>query len=202
MRMLIGLLVVCASGCVLWPSVESPKTGAAATGQPLRIIDDVKVSSYVSRDKVAEIRYEDSSGESLGRSDVYANRQHTTAEMVWFPVQGYEVIDDADFFRIAGDQKSLDRTLERRAKLKRWNHRGKATALAGVAAVALSFVVGNPARTLLVLSGGLAVSAGWYLSLWTHQQMKPEYHAVDRMTAGLAAEQFNDTHGLSASRSF
>jgi hypothetical protein len=202
MRALLGLLPIFATGCMLWPGASTPTLGAKATGEPLLIVDDVKVETKVTRDKVGELRVEDDAGQTVARGDLYANQRHTTAQLVWFPVQGSEVIPDEDFFRIAGDPAAVERSRARRERLQSWNRRGKIIALAGVAGVIGGIFVPNPAKTLLVLGGGAAFATGWYVSFWSHQQVKPEHHAVEREEAVMAAQRYNKTLGISASRSF
>ncbi len=202
MRALLALLPIFATGCMLWPGANTPALGAKATGEPLLVVDDVKVETKVTRDKVGELRFQDQAGQTVARGDIYANQRHTTAQLVWLPAQGTEVIADEDFFRIAGDQAAVDRSRARRERFQRWNRRGKIFAIAGVAAVVGAIFLPNPAKTLVVVGGGAAVATGWYVSLWSHQQVKPEHHAVEREEAVMAAQRYNKTLGLSASRSF
>ncbi len=209
MRILALVVAVACGGCLLIPDAKPPRTGTRRTGEPLRIVDDVKVWNTVSRDKVGELRYEDENGDSLGRSDLYANQRHTHVKFVWFPVQGYEVVPDEDFFRIAGDRDALARTLKRRDKLQTWNFRGRVMLASGIAAVVLASLVGpdeSPATILTVVGGAAVAATGWYLCYWSHDQMLPENHAVDRSIAVEAAERYNAQHGrkvgLQMSRSF
>jgi hypothetical protein len=197
------VLCVALTGCI-FPDAKSPATGAVATGEQLNVVDDVKVWTTTSKEKVGETTYKDSTGAVVGTSDTYAEKTHVHAMKVWYPVQGTEQLADEDFFRIANDQKALDATLDMRADGKKWNRRGKITMIAGgVAFIAGIFVPNTIGRTVLMGGGGLAVSGGWYMSYWGAKQMDPENHAVDRSIAERAARSYNQQLvGVSASKSF
>ena len=205
MRSLV-LLVPTLAGCFAFPSAKSPKTGAVATGEPLAVVDDVKVWTTTEKEKVGETVHKDSSGNTIGTSDTYQEKTKVHSMKVWYPVQGNAQLPDEDFFRIAGDQQALDETLEMRENGKKWNRRGKITMIAGgVGFIAGLFVPHTLGRTLLMTGGGLAVSGGWYMSYWGAKQMDPEQHAVDRSIAERAARQYNErlgTVGASVGTSF
>src|ERR1051325_9045380 len=123
----LALLLLCGGCAVVMPSAEPPPLGVRATGAPLAVVDDVKV--WVQRDKVGEVRVEDEAGNRLARADVYANQVHE--KPVWYLVQGREQLADEDFFRIAGDQRSLDATREWRARNVMINHGGRYAFIGG-----------------------------------------------------------------------
>ncbi len=204
--MRIGLALLPAllvTGC-LFPEAHGPKTGAVATGEPLNVVDDVKVWTTTSKEKVGETTYKDSNGQTIGTADTYAEKTHVHTMKVWYPVQGTEQLADEDFFRIAKDQKALDDTLALRENGRKWKKRGTITMIAGgVGFIAGIFVPNTIGRTLLMTGGGLAVTGGWYMSYMGAKQMDPETHAVDRSVAERAARSYNEqVVGVSASKSF
>jgi len=197
MLSLIATLAV--TGCFIMPDAQSPKTGAVATGDPLAVVDDLKVWTTTSKEKVAETTYTDSEGHEIGKGTTYADKTEVHTAKVWYLVQGPERIDDEDFFRIAGDNDSLQRTQEMRENAKKWNTRGKYTMIGGAVAVVAGIFIPQPlVRTLLMSGGGLAVSGGWYMSYWGSQQFEPEVHAVDRSVADRAAKNYDQNLGPSA----
>jgi hypothetical protein len=193
-------------GCFVLPDAKAPTGGAVATGEPLAVVDDVKVWTTTSKEKVAETVYKDSSGTTVGTADVYQDKTQVHSMKVWYPVQGTQQIPDEDFFRIAGDQNALTETDNMRANAKKWNTRGKFTMLGGIVGVVAGyFVPSTIGRTLLMTGGGIAVSGGWYMAYWGAKQMEPENHAVDRSIAERAARQYNQNLGnvgVSMTRSF
>ncbi len=177
---------------------------AVATGEPVAVVDDVKVWTTTSKEKVGETVYKDSSGQTLATADTYQEKTRVHSMKIWYPVQGTDQLSDEEFFKITGEQKALDETLSMRENGKKWNRRGKITMIAGgVAFIAGIFVPNAVGRTVLMGGGGLAVSGGWYMSYWGAGQMSPENHAVDRSIAERAARGYNQQLvGVSTSKSF
>src|SRR5262245_6983825 len=110
------------AGCLM-PNPNAPHSGAVATGEQLNVVDDVKVWTRTSKEKVGETEYKDASGNTVGTAATYADKTEVHAMKIWYPVQGTQQITDEDFFRIAGDQASLDQTLELRASGAKWHKR-------------------------------------------------------------------------------
>ena len=204
--MRIGLIILASTltGCFAFPDAKSPKMSAVATGEPVAIVDDVKVWTTTSKEKVGETTYKDSTGNVVGTADTYAEKTHVHSMKVWYPVQGTEQLSDEEFFTITNEQRALGETLAMRENGKKWNRRGKITMIAGaVGFVAGYFVPNTIGKTVLMVGGGLAVSGGWYMSYWGANQMNPENHAVDRSIAERAARGYNQQLvGVSASKSF
>jgi hypothetical protein len=193
------------AGCFAVPEAKSPATGAVATGEPLAVVDDVKVWTTSYQEKVGETVHKDAAGRTIGTSDSYEERTQVHTKHVWYPVQGSEQLSDEDFFRIAGEEAAYGETLDMRARAKRWNRRGKITMIVGgVGMIAGIFVPHTTGRTLLLTGGGLVLSGGWSMSYWGARQMSPEHHAVDRSIAERAARQYNQQlgTGVSATKSF
>ena len=187
--------VLTATGCLMPRS--GPRAGSAvSTGQPLAVVDDVKVWTTTSKEKVAEAEYQDENGHKIGSAAIYEDRTQTHTMKIWYPVQGTEQLADEDFFRIAGDQKAADETLSMRANGKKWHRRGIFTLGGSVVAMIGSYFVPNVGlRTGLMLGGLVGAGAGYYMTYWGAHQMNPETHAVDRSIAERAAIQYNQNLG-------
>lgn len=193
---LLTLSLVATTGCFALPSAQAPKTGAVATGEPLNVVDDVKVWTTTSKEKVGEAVHKDADGNTVGSTDVYAEKTHVHTQKVWYVVQGPEQIADEDFFRIAGDQQAVDATLKMRQEGRRQNRNGKIAMGAGVVGMIAGFFVPQPIiRTVLLVGGGLTVSGGWYWAYAGAKKMEPETHAVQRSMAERAAREYNQGLG-------
>src|SRR5512139_2843691 len=132
-HMRIGLLILGSTltGCFAFPDAQAPKNAAVATGEPVAVVDDVKVWTTTSKEKVGETVYKDSSGQTIATADEYQEKTRVHSMKIWYPVQGTEQLSDEEFFRITGEQKALEDTLAMRANGKKWNSRGKITMIAG-----------------------------------------------------------------------
>jgi hypothetical protein len=200
-------------GCFVLPDAKSPKTGAVASGEPLAVVDDVKVWTTTSKEKTGESVVKDANGNTLGTVENYQDKTTVHSMKVWYGFQGNEQLADEDFFRIAQDQKAVDETEKARANAIKWNTRGKYVMGGGlvgfVGGLVLTYAAPSTgiAGPLLELGGGLALSGGWAMAYWGARQMQPEVHAVDRSLAERDAVQYNQnlsgrTAGVSVSRSF
>jgi hypothetical protein len=204
-RFALLLVAGALSGCLM--PHQGPRGGAVPTGEPLAVVDDVKVWTTTYKEKVGEATYHDSSGAKIGSASLYEDRTQVHSRPIWYPVQGGAQISDEDFFRIAGDDASLDATLEMRANGRKWRKRGMITLGAGIAGMIASYFVPNlPARYTLLIGGSLATSGGYYMTYWGAHQLNPENHAVDRSIANRAASQYNQqlghVGGVSVNRNF
>jgi hypothetical protein len=187
-------------GCLMAP--EGPHRGAVATGDQLAVVDDIKVWTTTTKEKVGETEYKDADGHTVGTGTVYADKTQVHTAKIWYPVQGRQQLADEDFFRIAGDQSSLDATLKMRADGKTWNHRGIGTIAGGAIGMVVGFFIPNaPVKTLLETVGGLAVAGGYYMSWYGAHEENPETHAVDRSLADRAATDYNSQIGHSVGMS-
>lgn len=195
-------------GCFILPDAKSPATGAVATGEPLHIVDDVKVWTTTHKEKVGETVYKDDSGKTIATADTYQEKTQVHSMKVWYPVQGAAQLADEDFFRIAGDERALEETERMRTNARTWNRRGKYMIVGGAAlTIGGFFVPSTLGRTLLVSGGTLTMSGGWGLAYWGARQMNPEHHAVDRSIAERAARGYNqrlggEAQGVSIGKSF
>lgn len=202
----ILVVTILGGGCLMPRS--GPRAGAAVpTGQPLAVVDDLKVWTTTSKEKVAEAEYHDENGNKIGSASVYEDRTQVHTMKIWYPVQGNEQLADEDFFRIAGEQKAADETLAMRANGKKWHRRGIGTLGGSVVAMIASYFIPNVGvRTGLMLGGLVGMSAGYYMTYWGAHQMNPETHAVERSIAERAAIQYNQNlgrvGGISLNKSF
>ena len=201
----VCLLASVLTGCLM------PKSGPAAnsvvaTGEALAVVDDVKVWTTTSKEKVGEAQYTDENCRSIGKAELYEDRTHVHTMKVWYPVQGQQQLADEDFFRIAGDQQAADETLSMRANGRKWRRRGIYTLGGSVVALVGSYFVPNVGvRTGLMIGGLVGVSAGYYMTYWGASQMNPEAHAVDRSVAERAAQTYNakiGTVGVAVGKTF
>lgn len=99
-----SLVAFTLSGCL----ATLPVTGMRATGEPLWVDRQTRSTSYVVREKVAQVQHRTADGQSLGTSEVYADRLRTAQHEVAIPRQGRLEIDDEDFMRIAGEEKAAN----------------------------------------------------------------------------------------------
>ena len=195
----IALVLVAASisltGCLMPKS--GPSAGAAVpTGEPLAVVDDVKVWTTTYQEKVAEAEYRDSAGNKIGTASVYEDRTQVHTAPIWYPVQGKAQLADEDFFKIAGDQASYDETMKMRESGRKWRKRGMITLGASIVGLIGSYFVPNPTgRLALTLGSTLGFGAGYYMTYWGAHQLNPETHAVDRSVASRAATQYNQQLG-------
>jgi hypothetical protein len=187
-------LLISATACIVPP--EGPKSGAVASGSQLAVVDDIKTWTTTSKEKVAEVEHTDEDGHVIGKSAVYQDKEEVHHQKIWYGVQGTEQLSDEDFFKISGDQASLDQTLAMRADGKKWQHRGIGTMVGGGVGMLVSFFIPNvPVRLGLEVLGGLALSGGYYMTWMGAHEISPETHAVDRSVADRAANQYNQTLG-------
>jgi len=199
----VCLLLAILTGCIM--PHQGPKGGVVASGEPLAVVDDVKVWTTTYKEKVAEAEYRDANGQKVGSAAVYEDRTQVHTQPIWYPVQGKEQLADEDFFRIAGDKAAMDATLEMRKNGRKWRTRGFIAMGAGlVTALVGYFIPVTPVRLGLTIGGTLALGAGYYMAFWGAHQLNPETHAVDRSVADRAANQYNQgrTGGVSFAKQF
>jgi hypothetical protein len=196
---LVAVTLVPLVGCA-----TMPKTGAPATGEPLSVQGQVVTDRHQVREKVGEVRYEDSAGRSLGKSDVYQDRTVYSNRLVWGTYQGLSRIDDYDFFKIAGDHATAQEVEDYRRTGVVMNRTGWGMVLGGLA-VGLG---GNAALhesspgagTGLLLGGTLVASIGAALAYWGFGRTSADAHPVDIGRAHVAAAQYNASLGTGGSQ--
>ncbi|MEJ7602075.1 MAG: hypothetical protein WKG01_29530 [Kofleriaceae bacterium] len=194
------LIAVCALAAGCLPAPHGPRSGAVPTGDRVAVVDDVKTWTTTYEEKVGSTDYKNADGEVVASSDRYATRQQRHAKKIWYPVQGPSQITDEDFFRITGDQLSLERSEALRAKGRRYAALGTGSMLVGIASmIAARFVTGNQGLMIGLYSGGGIVGlAGGYGFMRGREMQSPDNHAVDRSTAELDARRYNGSLGRPA----
>ena len=178
--------------------VESDLNAAAwiEHERALAVVDDVKVWTTTYQEKVAEAEYRDASGNKIGTAAVYEDRTQVHTAPIWYPVQGKSQLADEDFFRIAGDQASLDETMAMRNSGRKWRKRGMITLGASLVGMIGSYFIPNPtARIAVTLGATVGFAGGYYMTYWGAHQLNPETHAVDRSVADRAAIQYTQKAG-------
>lgn len=192
--LVLALFSTAATACIL--PQQGPKSGVVATGDKVAVVDDIKTWTTHEKEKVAETEYTDSDGKVVGKGAVYADKETVHHQKIWYGVQGNEQLADEDFFKITGDQASLDRTLAMRADGKKWQKRGLYTMIGGGVGAIAGFLIPNAIlKTGLTTLGGLTVAGGYYMSYYGASEMNPETHAVDRSVADRAANNYNASLG-------
>ena len=206
MARMIALVTLVLGGCLM-PATNVHTTGVVATGEQLAVVDDVKVWTTTSKEKVAETEYKDSNGQTIGTAAVYQDKTQTHTMKIWYPVQGTQQLADEDFFKISGEQQALATTEALRERGHTWRNRGIGMMIGGAVGMIAGYVIGNPTvETLLSTVGGLTLAGGYYATYWGAKAMDPETHAVDRSIAERAALQYNTqlghTVGMGMTRHF
>ncbi len=196
----VVLLIVSTGGCVR----STGPTTVVATGEQLAVVDDLKVWTTTSREKVGQTVHKDSAGSTIGTSDTYADRTRVHSAWVWFGVQGAQQLRDEDFFRIAGDDEALAQTLAMRDEGNRKIKRGwLVLGISGGAIVAGAFAPREEITAVTTLAGLIGMTVGGYMVVAGMGLVDPERHAVDRSVAERAARSYNqNVGGLGVSRRF
>jgi hypothetical protein len=177
-------------------SAQQPKGGAVPTGEPLAVVDDLKVWTTKHSEKVAEAKYKDETGKTIATAALYEDRTQVHTKKIWFPVQGAAQLRDEDFFRIAGDEEALTATEELRARGRSWQKTGYITMGAGIAVAIIGYLIPNlTAKYVVASAGGLTAGAGYWIARQGAQDLDPENHAVDRSVAERAANTYNQKIG-------
>jgi hypothetical protein len=194
-RIALVLLGASLTGCLMPKSGPGANT-AVATGEPLAVVDDVKVWTTTYKEKVGEAQYTDGNGRNIGKAEIYEDRTQVHTQPIWYPVQGRAQLADEDFFRIAGDEAGLKETLDMRESGRTWRKRGMITLGASIVGMLGSYFIPNTtARTVVALGSTLGFLGGYYMTYWGAHQLNPENHAVDRSIAERAAIQYNQRLG-------
>ena len=195
---LVLLAASLTTGCLMPKSGPGANT-AVATGEPLAVVDDVKVWTTTYKEKVGEATYTDGAGRTIGKAEMYEDRTQVHTAPIWYPVQGRAQLADEDFFRIAGDEAALKETLDMRASGRKWRKRGMITLGVSLVGMIGSYFIPNPTgRTVAILGSTLGFGAGYYMTYWGAHQLNPENHAVDRSVADRAARSYNEKIGTTA----
>jgi hypothetical protein len=174
----------------------NPATGVRATGQMLDVQTEAEHFSYQQKTKVGEVQYRDRTGRSAGSANVYETNVVHGTKIHWRPTQGGAVIDDQDFFRIAGDNASAREIEDYRSTGTILNLVGWGLTLGGAGGIAATSAFMDETQgtgrklagvaTGMLILGALQVYAGWY-------RMRADTHPVELGKAREAARRYNET---------
>lgn len=188
------------AGCQqMWPTPKEPTLGATATGEEIWVRTQEHQATFTEKKKVGEVVHKDDSGNSVGTSEVYEDKQRTVHWTTWYPMQGDLQLDDEDFLRIVGNEKALQEHRNYRKGGLSMNKWGKGLMIGGVATFVASLFV--PAENFslrygLSTGGLIATSSGWYLARIGASRFSPEAHTIDPSRANYDIERYNN--GLQA----
>lgn len=197
MRVLCSLAIL-STACSI--GATGPRGGAVKTGERVAVVDDVKTWTTQYQEHTSTSEYRDADGNVVGTRENYVDRTKVHRKPVWYPVQGRQQITDEDFFQITGDQISMKRAHDHRARGRLYAGLGIAGMLVGIAGM-IAGRYALPERQGLgigLYTGGavfgLAGAYGFYVG---REMQSPDSHAVDRSVAETAARDYNRTLGAS-----
>lgn len=185
---------------------QMPKVGVEPTGEPLSVDIETRSYTYTTEEKAGEVVHKDSSGRNLGSSEVYVERQKTAYYDVWHPMQGNHRLDEADFYRIAGDTAMSDDILKRRKRAHTTNRigvfGGGAAVAAGLGLMYARLFSYDPTNSpqsngmgLLYASSGLLITGA--ISMWIGYiaagKLRKEFRFTEYQDAVDAANGFNSS---------
>jgi hypothetical protein len=186
-----ALVAAAAAGCA-----TNPATGLRASGQPLGIKTEYESVAYRDQQKVGEVQYQNAAGQSEGSASIYQTSVGHATKIHWQPTQGNAVIDDQDFFRIAGDTASEREVEEYRRQGKALNRVGWGLTLLGAGGVAASTTLMDETTKRARTIGGVSVLALITGAAWVYYgyyRTQPDHHAVELERARQAATRYNET---------
>ncbi len=191
----------------VWGCAHLPKTGAEATGEPLNVEMRTETHTYTTQAKVGEVVHRDSSGRSVGTSEVYENRTGSYDVQRWQVFQGDTPIDDQDFFRIGGDIDSAKEIAASRQSGMTMNKVGLGLLIGGGAAALGGFILGNALSSSNSSSNGLSpvfyvgyagmltAGVGGMLTWIGIAKVKREHPIDDAVRANAVAKKYNKSIG-------
>jgi hypothetical protein len=199
-----GLLVSSAWGCA-----HLPQTGAEVTGEPLGVEMRTETRIYTTQAKVGEVVHRDSSGRTVGTSEVFENRTGSYDVMRWQAFQGDSPIDDQDFFRIGRDTASAQEIAALRQSGMTMNKVGIGLLIGGGAAALGGIILGNvlASSSSSNSSSGLTwpyyvgyiavvpISVGSILTWVGFARVKREHPIDDPARANAVAKRYNKSIG-------
>lgn len=153
-RALLSLCVVVSLVSASCASI--PVTGAAATGEPLNVVETAQTFNVTSKVKTGEVTHRDRTGRTTGTSEITENRTRQVTEYDWKLTQGRALIDESDFYRIGGDLERSALVDEKRRGAQTVQTLGVVSIFAGIAiAVAGILLCYVPLQTVNDLDTGM-----------------------------------------------
>ena len=185
-----------AAGCA-----TNPATGQPGTGQVLAVQTEAEHFAYQQQQKVGEVQYHDSAGRAAGSAGIYQTQTVHGTKIHWRPTQGGAVIDDQDFFRIAGDTGSEQEVQEYRRQGKAMNTVGWGLTLLGAGGIGATSAFMDTSQGRGRTLGGVSALSLIIGALWVyagHYRVQPDHHAVELEKAREAAKRYNETLKMDA----
>jgi hypothetical protein len=172
-----------------------PETGAQATGEPLAVRTEHVTERWTEQAKVGEVQHRDSSGRSLGTSEIYEDRVVSATHLEWYAAQGNSRIDDADFFRISGDEWATNEVESYRSTGIVMNRVGLGLLAAGAATLLGGYAMrsdSDPGLGLAMTYGSSALFCSGGLLTWMGMaRTRESVHPVEMDRAQVAAAAYN-----------
>jgi hypothetical protein len=175
-----------------------PRTGTQATGEALSVQSHQETATWVEKTKVGEVENRDADGNLIGTSDVYQNQTRSADYTVWNGAQGQTVVDDQDFFQIAGDDAAADEIRSYRESGVTINRIGLVIGGVGLAGAVggygLALVGGNDTKSIGYAGatvGVLTALVGVGIAYWGKGRTNADLHLFDIGRARSAAQAYN-----------
>jgi hypothetical protein len=190
MRLLLPVCLLVLTCCA-----TIPQTGALPSGEPLQLETTFETQRAMRPSRIG--------GAMLSDTPVGESQAVTLVQMRWVPKQGESPVDDEDFFRIAGDERSANQIASYREK-SLWLHRGGViAALAGLASVVATITINassprkmSDSGTVMLLSASTLVTGfGAATAAVGAAQLERDHHPVDLLRAHSAALTYNERLG-------
>jgi hypothetical protein len=182
---------------------QMPDVGIQPTGEPLSVQKETRSYTYTTEEKAGEVVHRDSSGREIGSSEVYVEKENTGYYDVWFTMQGQTRVDEADFYRMAGEDAIADDILRQRKRAHTTNRVGMfggagamAAGLGLMYARLFSYDPTTPggsgqaltyASTGLLITGAIGITVGYLAG----RKLNPEFRFTEYQDAANAASEFN-----------
>lgn len=169
-----------------------PPHGVLANGEPLAVRTVTTVSTSMERQEVGSVQYKDSSGYNAGSAKVYRDVPVTNYKYNWYLFQGENIVDDVDFYGIAGNEVAQKKAQAYRQSglLYTWLGVGLAAAGLGTSAALMYAQTGYWSFTGVVVAA-VGAAFGWI----GQHRLAPENHAFDSVTAINTANNYNRSLG-------
>ena len=160
-----------------------PKSGVQSNGEQLRVAVEDRQYSYAVKEKVGDATHRDASGNVIGTTEITRTAIRTQRYKVWDFYQGRQLLDEADFFRLAGDQPTSDLIIKRRRKGMTYNRIGLYTALGGgivmIGGILLSST-SPAARNGLTTLGSLSLTVGGVMAYYGKGMVERRHMPLNR----------------------
>jgi hypothetical protein len=170
-----GMVTGCLSGCL-----ANPATGIAPNGSPLRVQYSTGTGSYVANEKTGESVTTYSDG-TKAVTEHYTPVQHSYRWTDWRYFQGGEMLDEQDYYRIAGDDAAARQIEDIRNDAALKMKIGVPLMIVGAALELLLPTIGQSSdntnlSNIGYLGGSVVGLTGALLWYWGHGDMAKRHH--------------------------